>query len=100
MSIRTVGTNLYIPPEILQGRKYSLEKAQVWELGVTFYYLLVGYLPVQKMDRIQYSRSLLEKALMIRNKSKDEAKFLGSMLSMEPDSRPTLNDIIEFLTAV
>jgi len=39
------GTPIYMPPEILLKKKYSILKAEAWSIGVTFYEMLTGVQP-------------------------------------------------------
>jgi serine/threonine protein kinase len=40
-----MGTYMLFPPEMFGKDKVHGEKSDIWALGMTFYYLLVGYYP-------------------------------------------------------
>lgn len=99
MSSKKVGNNFYLPPEIVKRENYSLEKAEVWELGVVLFNLLFeGELPFRN------NREILRKNVLRRIESgsirysrfwngKDQ-NFLALMMSKLPDSRPSFGEIL------
>lgn len=95
-----VGTFIYLPPEILNKKEYSLEKAQVWELGVVLFNLLFSNLPFQNVDEI-LTLNITPKigyhsVIKSRFQHATEIDFLASMLSKDPNLRPTLDQVETF----
>jgi serine/threonine protein kinase len=95
------GTVGYFSPELIKKTPYSLEKNQVWQLGVVLYNLYYvhdwvsnnhvnnGYIDItqprnRKMD-IQLNSQ--------RNHSPEIVKFLHMALSLDPAKRPKLAEV-------
>lgn len=95
MSKQIIGSFFYLSPEIIEQRKYSIEKAEVWQLGVVLYALFFSDFPFLDRDDILFKD---EKRLITRNSAKyfrfDSADLLASMLSKNPSDRPTFDDVI------
>lgn len=45
-----VGTDSYMAPEIIAGKKYEGEAVDIWSLGVVFFIMLSGFPPLQRAD--------------------------------------------------
>ena len=92
-----VGTAYYLPPEIINGKKYSY-MADMWSLGVTFYHLMTfkvpfdgGMLPAifkkisfgdkyEKIDKKLYSEELIN--------------LVYKMMDIKPHKRPKPDEIL------
>jgi serine/threonine protein kinase len=92
------GTPLYMAPELLHNvGEHNAVKSDVWSLGVILFYLLVGdspYLNVSSMDvllSIVDSRSFY----MPRFLSKDAHALISSMMTTDPDERPSLSQLLQ-----
>lgn len=105
------GTVCYMAPEIhylLPTETYDAYKADIYSLGVCLYALLFGELPIKKDDdesTIHDSDTLttitgLKCSLDCKKKwsqlPEDLQDLLSCMLSLEPDERPELSEILEF----
>lgn len=55
----TVGTTLYMAPEIIQRLEYGVS-VDWWALGVVTYALATGYMPYQHKSEIQQGRMIVE----------------------------------------
>lgn len=85
-----------MPPEIIKGNYYD-EKVDIWSLGVLMYEMSAGYAPFETHPN---DSSLTEQMTMKRilecdlkvpsNISKDLRLLIESILSTEPDRRPSL----------
>lgn len=100
MSMLKIGTSLYFPPEILERKEYSMEKAAVWQLGVVLYLLLSSYFPFDSDDEVltvdikSKIHEMIDEYYPFENE--DKIYVLESMLSKDPTSRPTLDEIISY----
>ncbi|KEH34821.1 CBL-interacting kinase [Medicago truncatula] len=90
------GTPMYVAPDVLHGKGYCGEKADVWSCGVILYVLMTRYYPF-------YDRNLME---MYRKSNKGEYKcpdwfsveirrLLSQILNPNPDSRISTAKIME-----
>ncbi|KAF0520515.1 Pkinase-domain-containing protein [Gigaspora margarita] len=93
------GTPNYIAPEILfdQVKGHSFE-ADVWSLGVIMYTLLFGRPPFQtegKVDQIYKKIKELKYDFPgnINDVSKEAKALINLMLTLEPEKRPTIQQI-------
>ena len=50
---------IFAAPEILQHKKYCPFKADIWALGITFYYMAVGTYPFKKKDIEDIRKAIL-----------------------------------------
>lgn len=86
----------YVPPEIIKGNYYD-EKVDIWSLGVLIYEMSIGYAPFETHPN---DPSLTEQLTMKRivegdlrippNLSYELKKIIESILTTEPDNRPSL----------
>lgn len=92
-----VGSVVYMPPEKFKGE--VSEKSDVWSVGVILFIILSGRVPFQGKTDAETMQKILNKPLSMNSKSwetvSEEAKDLVSkMLSKDPESRPTAEEII------
>jgi len=96
---RTIcGTPNYIAPEVLEGKSGHSYEVDVWSLGVIIYTLIIGKPPFETNDvkttykRIKNNQYSFPDHVLIS----DEARALiCSILSSDPKSRPTLDQIMQ-----
>ena len=92
-----VGTAYYLPPEVINGKKYSY-MADMWSLGVTFYQLMTFKTPFNgnMLPALLKKISSYEKFEKISEKyySKDLIDIIYKMMDYKPSKRPTSNDIL------
>ncbi len=97
---RIWGTPLYMAPQLLHSAKtFSLIKADVWSVGITFWYMLLGFHPfhrcirkhelIRRIDQLHLDAELL---LSI-------PKFiLQRLLVWHEENRPTLREALDIVT--
>ena len=82
------GTVMFSAPEIVVGRGYIGQEAEVWALGVILYLIVTGMLPFK--DEAEIIRGVLNYPSMIELECRD---LLDKMLKNQPDARITLEKI-------
>ena len=101
------GTESYMAPEILKGRPYG-KQADVWSLGVLYYYLLMGDFPfkgINLLDQIStrcangftLAFPLPQQHPKSQPNSKDIANlgdFFGRVFEPDPTSRITIRQML------
>lgn len=90
----TLGTPGYMAPEIMQSKKYT-EAVDIWALGVITYIILCGYMPFDDTHgRATKWRTDFPPAEW-DSISKEAKNLIESLLCVDPDKRPTSEDILE-----
>ena len=84
------GTHLYMAPEILENKGYSLE-VDIWSLGVIMYYLIIGDLPFKRQEDIKNVSPKFPKNAIISRAAKD---LIKQILVKDPKERPSLKQIL------
>ena len=95
------GSLAYMAPEIVSQVKADPYKADIWSLGITFYYLLCGRTPwgentaavIQKM--IQKGEIFYPEEI-----NRDLQHFIESMLRFTPDERPSCQKLLDSLEKI
>ena len=92
-----VGTAYYLPPELINGKKYSY-MADMWSLGITFYQLMTFKMPFDGngLPAIIKKISTGEKFEKISKKlySEQLINLVYKMMDNRPNHRPKPNDIL------
>ena len=83
---RFSGSKPYSAPEVIQGMKYDPMKADIWSLGITFYYLILHTLPWPTDCDYQDLRSAIRAGLVTISPEVPEPfqPILKSMLCWNP----------------
>ena len=88
----------YIAPEIIKKERYSF-KADIWSLGVTFFQLIYFVYPFEGITDQEIQKNILEgKRKEVSNSGNYDKKFIdlvNSMLSYNPEERPSISEILE-----
>lgn len=90
------GTPSYMPPEIVNKKKYSGFCADMWSLGILVYVLLNGSFPFKGANERDLYKKISKGEFKFKNLIiSSEAKVLiSSLLRLDPLQRPTANDVI------
>ena len=93
-----VGTAYYLPPEIIDEKKYSYE-ADIWSLGVSFYQLMTFKMPFdgENVPAIIKKIALGSGYKKISKKyySEELINLVYKMMSTKPKHRPKADDILK-----
>jgi serine/threonine protein kinase len=84
------GTTEYNPPELITTGKYHGVSATVWSLGILLFSIACGNIPFHSADMI--CRGELHFPVGISPLLQD---LIRSMLAVDPDTRPQLENILE-----
>lgn len=83
------GTVLYYPPEWFLHNRYRGESAAVWSLGVLLYIMVHAKIPFENIEEICAAKLYLRGDL-----SEGCRDLIIKCLSLEPDNRPSLQDLM------
>ena len=93
------GTLVFMAPELLKARrgKFDPFSADIWALGVTFYYIWTGGFPWVMDSNADIIKSIQTGSIVIKKELPHPkfAKFLLSMFTMAPGSRPTASHLLQ-----
>eukprot|EP01064_Diplonema_japonicum_P015181 TRINITY_DN22945_c0_g1_i1.p1 TRINITY_DN22945_c0_g1~~TRINITY_DN22945_c0_g1_i1.p1 ORF type:complete len:293 (+),score=43.43 TRINITY_DN22945_c0_g1_i1:53-931(+) len=90
------GTPNYMAPEVLKEQGYDGKKADIWSCGVIVYAMLAGYLPFDDPN-MNTLCDKIEKGVyrMSRKFSKNAVDIIEKMLTVDPQQRITLDEILK-----
>ena len=93
-----VGTAYYLPPEIINGKKYSF-MADIWSLGITFYQLMTFKMPFEGESIPAIFKKIMngDKYEKISKKyySKELINLVYKMMDNKPTHRPKADEILK-----
>ncbi len=91
------GTPNYIAPEIIAGKSHSFE-VDVWSLGVILFTMLFGKPPFETKDVKSTYRKIRHGDYSFpshsANVSKEAKSLVASILQLNPEKRPTLDEML------
>ncbi|KGN47218.1 CBL-interacting serine/threonine-protein kinase 11 [Cucumis sativus] len=89
------GTPAYVAPEILSKKGYDGAKVDVWSCGVILFVLSAGYLPFNDPNLMaMYKKIYKGEYRCPKWMSSDLKRFLSRLLDTNPDSRITIEEIL------
>ncbi|EKV10059.1 Serine/threonine protein kinase (Kcc4), putative [Penicillium digitatum] len=88
------GSPHYAAPEIIYGRKYRGDRADMWSCGIILYALLTGYLPFDGGDLGSTLRLVKKGDYMIPSElSHEAADLIQRILQKRPEDRISMQNI-------
>ncbi|RCH95830.1 hypothetical protein CU098_010900, partial [Rhizopus stolonifer] len=84
------GTVSFASPEILMGRSYRAEPAEIWSLGVLLYTILFGEVPFHDSNMAIAGQFVHPKIKV----SHSCYHLISSMLNRSPEKRPTIHQVL------
>lgn len=93
----TCGSPCYSSPEAFSGKPYDAFKSDVWSIGVILYAMTTGQLPWKKATRKRLFAQIRAGDYEVpRYLSEELTEAIHSLMRVNPDERPTLDQILEF----
>ncbi|EZF30011.1 CAMK/CAMKL/GIN4 protein kinase [Trichophyton interdigitale MR816] len=90
------GSPHYASPEIIYGKPYRGDKADIWSCGIILYALLCGFLPFDGGDLRNTLKLVKKGEYMLPPWMSEEAiDLVQSILQKDPENRITLTDMWE-----
>jgi len=84
------GTPLYLPPEVLEDQPHDPKGADIWSLGVTFYFMVLKSYPWgDDLSEEELLRAIRSRPLDLRRFSSKARLLLKGMLQTNPKVRIT-----------
>jgi serine/threonine protein kinase len=84
------GTVSFASPEILTGRPYRAEPAEIWSLGVLLYTILFGEVPFHD-PTMAISGRFVQPKIQVSSKC---LHLISCMLERSPEKRPTIHQVL------
>ena len=94
---KKAGTILFMPPEMFINDSFDPFKADIWSLGVTFFYLATGRTPWLTTSKEDVKKSIMAGSINFpRNfPYNDLAMTIRTMLYLDPTERPSAEKILK-----
>lgn len=94
-STTLVGSLYHLSPEQIKGVCYSGEKVDVWSSGVVVYCLLVGQPPFRANDVSELLNDIVQGNYeMPESLSPEAQELIRSLLQVDPEKRPSCQDVL------
>jgi serine/threonine protein kinase len=86
---------MFIPPEIWnQNADYDLFLADIYSLGVLFYYISQGFLPFDSMNDENLKQLVLKGNIEINNSDPLFESMIRQMMNKNPKERPNTSQLL------
>lgn len=90
------GSPFYAPPEIVAGKEYDGEKADIWSLGVVLYAMSTGTFPWTGTNQTQLFIQIQEAEIIVPDTvTPPIVQILDMMLQRDPKKRPSTGQLLE-----
>lgn len=93
-----VGSLCYMPPEVIKMVPHDPFKADIWSLGVTFYFFVTGELPFIGSTTDEMMKKFLSGFKELPDYVPDDVKqVIKSCIQYNPENRPTAGALLNML---
>lgn len=96
------GSPAYISPEVISGKKYLAKPSDVWAIGVIFYTMLYGQFPFYDSRPKELFRKIKAGTFTfpLGNVTESSKTIIKRVLSVDPITRPTVDELITIVEQV
>ena len=92
------GSLPYMAPEVLALKSHDPIKADIWSLGISFYYIATGNLPFEGNTPEQYQKKFFGGYQSLPPYVPDDIRaIISSCIQLEPKNRPSANDLLKMI---
>ncbi|OHT01001.1 CAMK family protein kinase [Tritrichomonas foetus] len=90
------GSLPFMAPEVVSQNKSDPFKADIWSLGITFYYMVCGRSPWMANTEVSLKKQICGGEIFYPSDINiDIQRFIESLLKFRPDERPTCAEALE-----
>lgn len=95
VAVTILGSPMYTAPELFKRQPYN-EKADIWSLGCVMHHVCTRAVPFIATTKEGLTKQILEdqRTPLPSQYSKELAKFLQSMITQDPDKRPSASELL------
>ena len=101
--LTTCGTLVYAAPEIIREEPYNGMKSDIWSAGVLLYAMIASHFPwvappglPPEMLMKETARQIVEGEIKLPDGISNELQnLLGNLLNVDPDERPTAEEVLK-----
>lgn len=87
---------LYLAPEALLPEFYDAEKADIWALGITFYYMATGTFPWRAKSPAELLQRIRNNPITFPDNVPEDFQIcIRKMLQNRPNQRPTTEELLQ-----
>ncbi|OHT14087.1 CAMK family protein kinase [Tritrichomonas foetus] len=90
------GSKPYMAPEVVLKQPYDPSKADIWSLGISFFFLGTKKLPWHSQDLVQLNQEIVSGLIQFPSTLNLEiSKLIYSMINRLPSCRPTASQLLD-----
>lgn len=90
------GTEPYLAPEILSNHPFDPKRADIWAMGITFYYMVVGELPWISSNKAELYDAIINGNILFPPLiDRNIVTLIKSMCAKNPIERPSAKELLE-----